>query len=313
MIDAPVAWITHRQCLLHEMQPGHPESPRRLQAIADRLAACGMDLLMQQHEAPPATLAAIELVHDAAYVNELIAIKPNVGLLAINADVVLNPHSIDAALHAAGAAMLGVDLVLDDRASLAFAAVRPPGHHAESAAPMGFCIFNNIAVAAAHAFTRGVQRIAIIDFDVHYGNGTADIFGRDPRVQLFSTYQAQLYPHWQAAPGMHSLIDVPLAAGEGSAAFRQAVSDHWLPALRAFAPELLLVSAGFDAHAQDPLASLRFSTDDFRWIGDVIRREAAELCHGRVVATLEGGYNLDTLGRCVEAFLQPFLGTSASA
>jgi len=313
MIDAPVAWITHRQCLLHEMQAGHPESPRRLQAIQDRLAACGMDLLMQQHSAPAATLAAIEQVHSRGYIDQLMDLKPTEGLIAVDADVVLNPHSIDAALHAAGGAQLGVDLVLDDRASLAFAAVRPPGHHAESSAAMGFCIFNNVAVAAAHAFARGLQRVAIIDFDVHYGNGTADIFGRDPRVQLFSTYEAELYPHWRAEPGMRSLIDVPMMAGAGSAAFRQAVNQHWLPALRAFAPQLLLVSAGFDAHVQDPLGGLNFSTDDFRWIGGVIQREAAQLCQGRVVATLEGGYNLDTLGRCVEAFLQPFLGAPAEA
>jgi acetoin utilization deacetylase AcuC-like enzyme len=272
-----------------------------------------MDLLMQQHQAPPAALAAIEQVHNTAYVRELMDLQPRAGLIAVDADVVLNPYSIDAALHAAGAAMLGVDLVLDDRASLAFAAVRPPGHHAESSAAMGFCIFNNVAVAAAHAFARGLRRVAIIDFDVHYGNGTADIFGRDPRVQLFSTYEAELYPRWRAAPGTDSLIDVPMAAGDGSAVFRDAVNQQWLPALRAFAPELLLVSAGFDAHAQDPLGGLRFSTDDFRWIGEVIQREAAQLCQGRVVATLEGGYNLDALSRSVEAFLQPFLGSSPGA
>ncbi len=311
MIAAPIAWITHRACLLHEMQPGHPESPLRLEAIEQRLAAGGLDRLLQRHEAPQAPLSLISQVHQSAYVDALFAQQPRLGLLPIDADVVLNPHSLEAALYAAGAAAHGVDLVLDDRASLAFASVRPPGHHAERARAMGFCIFNNVAVAAARAFARGLTRVAIIDFDVHYGNGTADIFGGDPRVQLFSTYEAKLYPYWRTPAGMNSLIDRPMQSGDGSAALRHAVEAHWLPALRAFAPQLLLVSAGFDAHAQDPLGGLSFETEDFGWLGRVIRQEAAALCEGRVVATLEGGYDLDALGRCVEAFLQAFVEPEA--
>jgi acetoin utilization deacetylase AcuC-like enzyme len=202
----------------------------------------------------------------------------------------------------------GVDLVLEDRAQLAFCAVRPPGHHAERARAMGFCFFNNVAVGAAHALARGLTRIAILDFDLHYGNGTADIFKGDERVLLCSTYQHPLYPHWHGAPDAANLVDVPLAAHSGGTAFRDAVANRWLPRLQRHRPELILVSAGFDAHQADPLGDLRLRAEDYGWVGRVIRDVAAECCDGRVVATLEGGYDLDALARSVEAFLSPFLG-----
>jgi acetoin utilization deacetylase AcuC-like enzyme len=210
--------------------------------------------------------------------------------------------------HTLAAALRGVDLALDGKARLAFCAVRPPGHHAERARAMGFCFFNNVAVGAAHALARGLSRIAILDFDVHYGNGTADIFQNDPRVTLLSTYQHPLFPGWKGAPHAPNLVDVPLGPHSGSTAFRAAVATQWLPVLQAQQPELILVSAGFDAHQDDPLGELRLRTEDFGWIGGVIHDVAEACCEGRVVATLEGGYDPAALGRSVEQFLRPFLG-----
>ena len=286
----------------------HPESPRRLDAIEDRLLADGISGFLQRAEAPRASVQALKRVHDPEHVNRILTADTRAGEIQIDPDTVMNPHSLEAALRAAGAGVLAVDLVLSDKAGLAFCAVRPPGHHAERERAMGFCFFNNVAVAAAHALAQGLKRVAILDFDVHYGNGTADIFKSDARVLLCSTYQHPLYPNWTGAPGAPNLVDVPLPPFSGGAAFRAAVTEKWLPRLESFQPELLLVSAGFDAHAQDPLADLRLSTDDFRWIGAVTLGVAEACCHGRVVATLEGGYNLDALARSVCAFLQPFLG-----
>ncbi|HVT35465.1 MAG TPA: histone deacetylase family protein, partial [Nevskiaceae bacterium] len=206
------------------------------------------------------------------------------------------------------AGLLAVDLVMSNRAQLAFCAVRPPGHHAERAQAMGFCFFNNVAVAAAEALARGAKRVAILDFDVHYGNGTADIFRAEPRVTLLSTYQHPLYPYWQGAENAPHLVDVALPPYAGSTAFRAAVTERWLPVLERERPDLLLVSAGFDAHRDDGMAQLRLATEDYRWLGMVIQQVALECCGGRVVATLEGGYNLDALARSVEAFIAPFLG-----
>ena len=304
----PVAWITHPACALHDMGPEHPESPRRLAAIEDRLLGGGLGDFLQRHEAPRVSLAALERVHDAAHVKRILSADTRAGEIQIDPDTLMNPHTLEAALRAAGAGVLGVDLALHDEAGLAFCAVRPPGHHAERARAMGFCFFNNVAVAAAHALAQGLQRVAILDFDLHYGNGTADIFKSDPRVLLCSTYQHPLYPQWAGAPDAPNLLDVPLPAMAGSAAFRSAVSERWLPRLEQFQPELLLVSAGFDAHALDPLGDLRLHTDDYRWLGAVIQGVAEACCQGRVVATLEGGYNLEALAHSVVAFIEPFLG-----
>ncbi|MDE2150479.1 MAG: histone deacetylase family protein [Gammaproteobacteria bacterium] len=217
----------------------------------------------------------------------------------------MNTHSAAAALVAAGAVLAGVDSVLRDRARFAFCAVRPPGHHAEAAQAMGFCLFNNVAVGAAHALARGLTRVAILDFDVHYGNGSARIFAGDPRVLVCNSFQQQIYPYWHAenAP---NCADAPLSAGDGGERFREAIERIWAPALARHAPELILVSAGFDAHADDPLAGLALLEDDFGWIGCRIRAWAQEYCGGRVVASLEGGYDLRALAASVEAFVRPF-------
>jgi acetoin utilization deacetylase AcuC-like enzyme len=308
IMERSVAWISHRECWLHDMGYGHPEQPRRLQAIEDRLVGSGLDLFLRRIDAPLATPEQLSRVHDPAHVARVLSQHPGQGLVHLGADTAMNEHSASAALRAAGAAVLGTELVLDAGAGLAFCAVRPPGHHAEHDRAMGFCLFNNVAVAAAHALTRGLERVAILDFDVHYGNGTADIFGRDPQVRVLGTYQEQLYPHWHTPDDMGSLVDCPLPANAGSAAFRKAVTEVWLPALRDFAPQMLLVSAGFDAHALDPLGGMQLHTEDFGWIGVTLRDFAAEHCSGRILATLEGGYNLEVLGRSVVAFLEPFVG-----
>jgi acetoin utilization deacetylase AcuC-like enzyme len=305
MSARPVAWITHPDCLRHDNAPGHPESADRLRAIHDRLVATGLDGLMRHELAPPATREQLLRVHDPAHVDSLLAAGP----MCIDEDTVLgSPATLAAALRAAGACVRGVDLVLEGRAGLAFCAVRPPGHHAERARAMGFCFFNNVAVGAAHALARGLSRIAILDFDVHYGNGTADIFRAEPRVTLLSTYQHPLYPGWVGAPDAPNLVDAPLPAQSGGSLFRAAVADHWLPVLERLRPELMLVSAGFDAHHDDPLGDLRWRAEDYGWIGSVVHELAAECCDGRVVATLEGGYDLNALPRSVERFLRPFLG-----
>lgn len=304
-VKAAVAWITHPDCLRHEMGPYHPESPERLRAIEDRMLAVGLTPLFDCLQAPAAEPEALLRVHQKQLVEMILEAQPK-GYLEIDPDTSLNAFSAGAAAHAAGAAILAVERVLAGRAGLAFCAVRPPGHHAERARAMGFCLFNNVAVAAAHALESGLSRVAIVDFDVHYGNGTADIFRDDPRVLFCSTYQDSLFPGWRCDHGIPHLLDVPLSAGSGSTAYRSAIEDHWIPALEAHQPELILVSAGFDAHADDPLAGLRLETDDFRWTAEILKGLATDLGHKGIVATLEGGYNTHALARSVEAFVRPF-------
>lgn len=301
-----VAYLTHPACLQHDTGTLHPERPERLHAIQDRLVASGLDALMWHVEAPAATREDLLRVHEAAVVDKVLRPLSHEHEW-LDADTVVSVGSAGAALHAAGACVHAVDLVLDGRAQFAFCAVRPPGHHAERSRPMGFCLFNNIAVAAAHAFERGIERVAVLDFDVHYGNGTADIFRRDPRVRLCSTYQEALYPNWSGDPEASSLVDAPLDRGAGSAEYRAAVERIWMPALDRFEPQLYLVSAGFDAHGGDPLSDLRLVNDDYRWTAEWLRAKATEHCQGRVVAALEGGYDLTALALSVEAFLRPFV------
>jgi acetoin utilization deacetylase AcuC-like enzyme len=301
-------WITHPSFRLHRMDPGHPECPERLAAIEDRLIASGLDLFLQRREAPEASIDALLRVHDVDHVESVLRTRPAEGLVRIDPDTSMNAHTAEAALRAAGAGLLAVDLLLSGQAGFVFCAVRPPGHHAERARAMGFCFFNSIAVAAAEALARGLARVAVLDFDVHYGNGTADIFRREPRVLLCSTYQHPLYPYWAGDPDAPGRVDAPLPAGAGSDAYRAAVRDHWLPALERFAPQMLLVSAGFDAHRRDPLAQLQLTDEDYAWSARQIQELADRHCEGRVLAMLEGGYDPHALARCVEAFVRPFVG-----
>ncbi|MGH8446039.1 MAG: histone deacetylase family protein [Solimonas sp.] len=305
----PVAWITHPECRRHEMAPGHPESPLRLAAIEDRMIACGYADFMQHHEAPEVRREDLARAHNGKHIADMLALR-DIGPSRhdIDGDTCVTEHTVSAALRAAGAGVLGVDLLLDGGASLAFCAVRPPGHHAERARAMGFCYFNNVAVAAHYALSRGLARVAVLDFDLHYGNGTADCFLDEPRALLLSTYEHPLYPYWRGAPQAKNLIDVPLKPYSDGKVFRAKVIEQWLPALEAQRPELILVSAGFDAHLADPLGDLRLQYEDFQWIGGLIRDIAAVTAKGRVLATLEGGYDLTALARSVESFLTPFLG-----
>ncbi len=296
-------WITHEACLRHDMGRGHPECPARLEAIEDRLRACGTMDFFRRELAPEATHEQLLRVHGEAHLAAMLG-----GARMIDGDTIQTEQTLDAALRAAGAVVRAVDEVMAGNATFAFCAVRPPGHHAERDRAMGFCFFNNAAVGAAHALANGLERVALIDFDVHYGNGTADIFRNDPRVWMYSTYQDPLYPHWPGAKDCPNLVDAPLPARAGSEAFRAAVTQHWLPAMERQQPQIIIVSAGFDAHAQDPLADLRLGYDDYHWIGSVLRDVAAQCCEGRVVATLEGGYDLHALARSVESFTHPFLG-----
>lgn len=305
---SPTYWISHPSCAQHEMGEGHPEAPARLWAIEDRLRAIGLDLFLDRDDAPEASTEALLRVHTAEHVESVLRTRPTQGYVRIDPDTTMNAHTAVAALHAAGAGLRAVDLVMSKRASFVFCAVRPPGHHAERARAMGFCFFNNIAVAAGEALARGLSRVAILDFDVHYGNGTADIFRNDERVLLCSTYEHPLYPYWAGNPEDTEIVDAPLKAGDGSEAYRHAVTHRWIPSLEAFRPQMILVSAGFDAHVRDPLASLELTDDDYYWTAQQILDVASRHCPGRVIAMLEGGYDTHALARCVEAFVRPFIG-----
>jgi acetoin utilization deacetylase AcuC-like enzyme len=302
---ATTAFITHPSCLQHEMGPDHPESPGRLTAIYDHLASSGLDAQLSRHEAPAATLEQLARVHDRGYVEAIEAAAPASGLCYIDPDTALNPFSVSAALHAAGGVVHAVDLVCGGRYRNAFCAVRPPGHHAESRRAMGFCVFNSVAVGAAHAMAaHGLSRVAIVDFDVHHGNGTEEMFTDDPRVLMVSTFQYPLYPYSGVDNPAPNMVNIPLSAGSGSAAFRDAVRKHWLPALDEHRPELILFSAGFDAHREDPLAGLAFSEDDYAWVTRELAGVAKSHAQGRIVSSLEGGYALGTLGRSVVAHVR---------
>ena len=299
------AYISHPLCLKHDMGAYHPESPARSQAIEDQLIAAGLLDCLQRHEAPEATREQLLRVHDAGYVDFIESSAPQRGMVQLDGDTALNPFSYQAALRAAGAVVLGVDLVMAGKAENAFCNIRPPGHHAGRARAMGFCIFNNIAVGAAHALAQhGLQRVAIADFDVHHGNGTENIFHDEPRVMLCSTFQHPFYPYCGADSGNDHIINVPLPAGASGEAFRAAVTQHWLPALERFQPQLLLISAGFDAHRDDDMAMLKLTEPDYVWVTEALKHIAEKHAHGRIVSVLEGGYELNALGRSALAHLK---------
>ncbi len=293
------ALITHAACLEHDPGPYHPESPDRLRAVLAALDAPEFAALVR-YEAPRATMDQLTRVHPAKIVNAILDVRPEEGdTVNIDADTVMSAGSAEAALRAAGAAVLAVDLVLRGEVDNAFAAVRPPGHHAEPNRPMGFCLFNNAAVAAQHARAAyGLQRVAVVDFDVHHGNGTQALFSSDPDLFYASSHQSPFYPGtgdaWERGVA-NNIINVPLRPRDASDAFRDAWAGTIIPELDAFAPELLIVSAGFDAHREDPLAQIRLETEDYAWITDVLLDLARTHCGGRVVSVLEGGYDLDAL------------------
>jgi acetoin utilization deacetylase AcuC-like enzyme len=306
------AFITHPECLKHEMGAHHPEQPARLSAIEDQLIASGVAPYIARYEAPLATDGQLARVHPVEYVRAIRELAPKQGTVHLDPDTAMNPWSLQAALRAAGAAVLATDLVLKDEVKAAFCAVRPPGHHACRARSMGFCIFNNVAVAARHALqAHGLERVAIIDFDVHHGNGTEDIFEGDPQVLMASTFQHPFYPYSGTEDPAANMVNIPLAAGAGSREFREAVREAWLPALDEFAPELILFSAGFDAHAEDDMAMLRFTDADYAWVTSQMKAVAERHARGRMVSVLEGGYALSALGRSVVQHMRVLAGLEA--
>jgi len=291
------------------MGAGHPESPARLQAINDQLLASGLGNFLLHVDAPLASREHLERVHDPRYVNAIERSSPRHGSIHLDPDTAMNPHTLNAALRAAGAAVRATDMVIGGEAENAFCSVRPPGHHAERARAMGFCIFNNVAVAAAHALEHHqLARVAIADFDVHHGNGTENIFHDEPRVMLCSTFQHPFYPYAGADSGNDHIINVPLAAGSGGEEFRDAVTQHWLPALERFQPELLLISAGFDAHRDDDMAMLRLTEADYMWVTETLKRIAEKYAQRRIVSALEGGYELPALARSALAHIKALSG-----
>jgi acetoin utilization deacetylase AcuC-like enzyme len=309
----PVAFVSHAACRLHQMSPGHPEQPARVSVIAEELRTRGLHDFLAHYEAPRATDEQLARAHPTTYVEYIRAKAPAAGLEALDPDTAMCPDTLEAALRAAGANVLAVDLVMSGRARRAFCNVRPPGHHAERSRAMGFCFFNNVAVGAAHALERyGLERVAILDFDVHLGNGTEDIFRDDGRVLLCSLYQYPLYPDMNPPSVAGRIVNCPLPAGSGSDAFRAAVTQHWLPALEAFAPQMIFISAGFDAHASDPLAELQLTTDDYAWITDVACAMADRHAGGRLVSTLEGGYDLAALAASGAAHVEGLMANSTS-
>src|SRR5689334_882534 len=294
------AIYTHPDCTLHEMGAGHPESPMRLKAILAALESSGLAAKLSMREAPQAQREHLERVHDSQHVDLIFQAAPQRGYAYLDPDTSMNPKSLSAALHAAGAVVSATDAVMAGDAKNAFCAVRPPGHHATPTRPMGFCLFNNVAIGAMHALEHhGLERVAVLDFDVHHGNGTEDAFHEDARVMLCSTFQHPYYPYCGADSGNEHIINVPLPAMTDGAGFRQAVERFWLPALERFRPQLVFVSAGFDAHRDDPLAYLKLADEDYRWVTERLVDVAERDAEGRVVSTLEGGYNTQALARCV--------------
>jgi acetoin utilization deacetylase AcuC-like enzyme len=307
-------YFSHPSCRKHEMGPGHPECPERLDAIDDRLLATGVADALDRREAPPAPLDALELAHDRLHVaamrglgdelrEQIAAGGPR--YTSLDPDTAINPHSWDAALHAAGAALAATDAVIAGDLENAFCAVRPPGHHACRARAMGFCIFNNVAVAARYALERhGLQRVAVVDFDVHHGNGTEDILAGDPRVLMVGFFQHPFYPYTGDVPAADNMVNLPVPAYTRGMEVRELIETYWMPRLEAFRPEMVFVSAGFDAHREDDLGQLGLTEQDYAWITARIKDIARKHARGRIVSSLEGGYNLDALGRSVEAHVR---------
>jgi acetoin utilization deacetylase AcuC-like enzyme len=304
------ALITHEACIAHQVPPGHPEHSGRLESVLRALAGGDFSPLLRQ-DAPKADKAALTRVHDADYIEDILGAVPSSGYVQFDSDTYGSPGTGEAILRAAGAVILAVDLVMQGEAKNAFCAVRPPGHHALSSQAMGFCLFNNVAVGAWHARDKyGLKRIAVVDFDVHHGNGTQATFFSDPELFFASTHQSPLYPgtgHRSETGVASNILNLPLTPGSGGVQFRAAFEAALLPALRAFKPELILISAGFDAHKNDPLAQLRLDDSDFFWATEQICAVARDICEGRVVSTLEGGYDLDALASSAQSHVRALM------
>ena len=307
-------YFTHPDCLKHEMGPGHPECPERLSAIEDRLLISGVDMALTRREAAPAALADIELAHGRMHVAALRGLTDVLredmaaggpAHTPLDPDTLINIHTWDAALRSAGAAIEATDAVIEGELENAFCAIRPPGHRACRDKAMGFCFFNNVAIAAKHAVERhGLKRVAIVDFDVHHGNGTEDIVAGDDRILMVSFFQHPFYPEGGSQSNAANLVNVPVPAYTKGMDIRELIEVMWIPRLEAFQPELILISAGFDAHREDDMGQLGLVEQDYTWITMRMKDIAKRYAKGRIVSCLEGGYNLSSLARSVEAHLR---------
>ena len=308
-----VGIISHAQCGEHDMGDFHPECPARLTSIEAHLTRAEFGDAIEYIEAISIPRALLSLAHDPAYIDYLFDNSPLEGQFQLDPDTVMTPKTLNAALLAAGAAVQAVDWVMGNKLSAVFCATRPPGHHAGRNRAMGFCLFSHVAIAAAYARQKyGLKKIAILDFDVHHGNGTEDIVRGQSDLLFCSTFQHPFYPHSDIAGDgakiASNVIHSPLSANAGSAVFRQAVRDDWLPTLNQFKPEIMIISAGFDAHTEDGLSQLQLHDEDYRWVTDELKRVADQYSQGRMVSVLEGGYNLEALGRSVVAHVQGLIG-----
>jgi len=302
------AYIAHPDTLLHVMDGSHPESPARISAIRNALFKKGIYQKLDIYEAPSATDTELLRVHSADYIQKIRTLSPKAGLVRLDPDTSMGPMSLTAALHASGAAVFATDLVMRNMADNAFCCIRPPGHHAGRANSAGFCIFNHVAVGVAHAFASyGIKRAAIIDFDVHHGDGTEDIFKDDPRVMLCSTFQHPFYPHRGADTRSDRMLNIPLPAQSGAKEFQLVFEHEFLPALNQFKPEIIYISAGFDAHADDPLADMRLLDADYAWITQFIKKAAKQHAQGRIISSLEGGYNLSALANAACSHIEALM------
>ena len=303
------AYIAHPECQQHDTGSEHPECARRLHAIEDQLISTGLRDALRFIDAPEATAEQLLRVHTRQHVETVSAMIPDSGYARLDPDTIVSPSSLAAAFRAAGALVAAVDLVATGEMDSAFCAVRPPGHHAESNRAMGFCLFNNIAVGAAHALAaHDISRVAILDFDVHQGNGTEEIFADDDRVLFCSTFQHPFFPFTPVPPNNANRVNVTLEAMAKSEEFRAAVTDHWIPAIERFKPEMIFVSAGFDAHVADDMSHVCLTDADYRWVTEQIVDAASGSASGRIVSTLEGGYELNSLARCVETHVRVLMG-----
>ena len=303
------AFISHSACIKHEMGINHPECPERLGAINDQLLISGLLDFMDSYDAPLATIEQISRAHSTLYVDEIIAQSPEEGYHFVDPDTKMNPFTVTAALRAAGAAIHATDLVLAGKASTAFCCIRPPGHHAEYAAAMGFCFFNNVAIGMRHALdVHGLERIALIDFDVHHGNGSEDIFHDDDRVLMCSIFEQGIYPFSGEEPKGPNMVNVGLPSYSKGDKFREVVEEKWLPALEAFQPQMIYISAGFDGHREDDMGNLGLVEADYEWVSKKLMEVANKFCQGRVVSCLEGGYVLSPLARSVVAHVKVLIG-----
>lgn len=303
-----LGFVSHSDCLLHDAGNGHPESAERIYTIQNHLIVSNLEFVLHHYDAALATRDQLVAVHNADYVDNILSQRVESGYVQLDGDTTMSPGTLQAALRAAGAGVTAVDLVMEGKANPVFCAVRPPGHHAERGRAMGFCLFNNIAVATAHAMNEyGLERVAIVDFDVHHGNGTEDIFRNDPRVLFCSSFQHPFYPFTGHEKTTRNLIDVPLAAGATGVEFRKQITEHWLPALEDFKPQFVFVSAGFDAHVFDDMSDIQLTDDDYTWVTQQILAVAKNHAEGRIVSTLEGGYEPEVLARSVAAHLKALL------